>query len=92
MKDELDPRLALGGRGGTGAVVQLPGGAAEPLGDGARKLAHDRSGMLRLGEALSGPGVDRDDGAEEAHQMPRFLALNRRGRRTAGRCVSTVVA
>ena len=50
-----------------------------PLEDGARKLANDRSDVeVRLGEALSGPGVHRDEIAEGAQQMLRFLALNRR--------------
>ena len=71
----------------------LPGGAAEPVGEGARLLANDRDRVeVRLGEARSGPGVDRDEIAVGAHQMPRFLELNRRWRRTAGRSFSTAFA
>jgi len=47
---------------------------------------------MRLGEALSGMGVHRDEIAVGAHQMLRFLELNRRGRRTASRSESTVFA
>src|SRR5215212_8538753 len=85
-------RLGEGAGRGPGCW-RSPGGADEPLGDGARKLADDRSGVgVRLGETLSGPGVDRDDVLVGAHQMLRFLELNRRGRRTASRCCSTAFA
>ena len=47
---------------------------------------------MRLGEALSGPGVDRGDRGEGAHHWPRFLETERRWWPAASRCSSTVFA
>jgi hypothetical protein len=80
------------GVAGAGGVKVLPGGAAEPVGDGARLLANDRNGVdVRLVEAPSGPGVDRGAGGGGAHGSASSQ-LRRRGRRTASRCLLVAFA